>query len=63
MHWVVLEEGTAATYLYLKTRLSECSHFGHSKVRLSYPGLSGAMRVIIIVVLHFGQGGRIIEFG
>jgi hypothetical protein len=26
-------------------------------------GLSGAMRVIIIVVLHFEQGGRIIEFG
>jgi hypothetical protein len=47
-------------YPNLTTSLCEWLQFGHSKVRLSCPGMSGSMRASIIDVPHFGQGGRTI---
>jgi hypothetical protein len=51
-----------AAYLNLTITPSECSHFGHSKVRRSCPGLSGSMRASSIVVPHLLHGGRTIAF-
>jgi hypothetical protein len=49
-----------SAYPNLTTSLSEWLQFGHSKVRLSCPGVAGSMRASIIDVPHFGQGGRTI---
>jgi hypothetical protein len=38
--------------------LSMCSHFGHSNVWRSNPGLIGSIRERCICVVHFGHGGR-----
>jgi hypothetical protein len=53
---------TEATYMYLTTLLSECSHFGHSNVRRSCRGRSGSMRASSIAVPHWGHGCRTIAF-
>jgi len=51
-----------AAYGYLTTKVSECSHTGHSNVRRSYPGASGSIRASIILLPHFPHGGRTIAF-
>jgi hypothetical protein len=48
------------TYMYLKTLLSDCPHFGHSNVRRSCPGWSGSMCTSSIAVPHLGHACRTI---
>jgi hypothetical protein len=50
--------GRFSAYLNLTTELSEWSHWGHSKVRKSWPSLWGSIRASIIVVVHLGHVGR-----
>jgi hypothetical protein len=38
----------------------ECSHCGHSKICISYPGRSGSIRASSMAEPHLGHGGRII---
>jgi hypothetical protein len=47
-----LSQEMRGAYLNLTTELSEWPHCGHSKVRLSCPGLSGSIRASIIGVPH-----------
>src|SRR3954471_9262214 len=44
----------------LATFVTAASHLGHSNVRRSYPGWSGAMRASIMVVPHLPHVGRTI---
>jgi hypothetical protein len=44
----------------LTSALSEWAHCPHSKVRFLYSGLCGSIRAGPIIVLHFGQKGRLV---
>jgi hypothetical protein len=46
--------------MYLKILRFDCLHVGHSNVRRSCPGWSGAMRASSIAVPHSGHGSRTI---
>jgi hypothetical protein len=50
--------GGGLDYLYFTIIVSSCLHVGHSKVRLSKPGVCGETRASHIGVRQVGQGGR-----